>query len=135
MPDYRLAEVETKFADLIWDNEPINSGELVRLAEKALNWKKPTTYTMLRRLCARGIFKSENAVVTSLLKREAFFAGEGRAFIDNRFGGSVPAFIASLVGSARLSDTQADELIALIQAHKTGSPANSDSRGGKEGKS
>jgi predicted transcriptional regulator len=122
MVDYRLAEIESRFADLIWDNEPINSTELVRLAGDALSWKKSTTYTMLRRLCARGIFKNEDAVVTSLIGREAFFAGEGRVFIENRFGGSLPAFITSFIGNAPLTEKQADELIGLIRAHKEGKP-------------
>jgi predicted transcriptional regulator len=120
MAEYRLAEIESKFADIIWDNEPINSSELVRLAEEALNWKKSTTYTMLKRLCARGLFKNENATVASLVSREEFFAGQSRRYIEDAFGGSLPKFIASFIGGKKLTDKQAEELARLINNHKEG---------------
>jgi len=120
MIDYRLAEMESKFADLIWKNEPISSPELVRLSEEVMKWKKSTTYTILKRLCDRGIFKNEGAVVTSAISREDFFAGQSRRFVEDTFGGSLPRFLASFIGGKKLSDKQAEELMRLINEHKEG---------------
>ena len=118
MIDYRLAETEFKFADLIWENEPINSTELVRLSEEVMKWKKSTTYTMLKRLCDRGIFKNVDAVVSAVVSREEFIAGLSRHYVENTFGGSLPRFLASFIGGKKLSDKQAEELVRLINEHK-----------------
>jgi predicted transcriptional regulator len=118
MEDYKLGEQETKFANLIWDNAPISSPELVKLAAGAMNWKKSTTYTMLRRLCERQIFKNENAVVTVLMSRDEFYAGQSRKYVEDAFGGSLPRFITSFIGGKGLSDKQADELVRLINEQK-----------------
>jgi predicted transcriptional regulator len=118
MIDYRLAETESRFADLIWEYEPINSTELVRLSEEVMQWKKSTTYTILKRLCDRGIFKNEGAVVTSALSRDEFYAGQSRRYIEDTFGGSLPRFLTSFIGGKRLSNKQAEELVRLINEHK-----------------
>ena len=118
MADYRLAEMESRFADLIWENEPIGSSELVRLSAEVMNWKKSTTYTILKRLCDRGIFRNESAVVSSVISRDEFFAGQSRRFIEDTFGGSLPRFLASFIGGKKLSDKQAEELVSLINGHK-----------------
>ncbi|MCL2164825.1 MAG: BlaI/MecI/CopY family transcriptional regulator [Oscillospiraceae bacterium] len=120
MEQYKLGEQEAKFAKLIWNNAPINSSNLVSLAADALNWKKSTTYTMLRRLCERRIFKNENAVVTALMSREEFYAGQSRKYVEDTFGGSLPRFIASFIGGSGLSEKQADDLVSLINEHKEG---------------
>ncbi len=120
MADYRLAEAEAKFADIIWQNEPINSTALVKLCETAMNWQKSTTYTILRRLCARGLFRCEGATVTALITREEYFAHQSRRYVEDTFGGSLPKFITSFMGGQRLSDIQAMELIDLIRAHAPG---------------
>ena len=120
MEDYRLGEQETKFADLIWDSAPINSTNLVKLAADVMKWKKSTTYTMLRRLCERGIFKNDEATVTILMNRDEFYAGQSRKYIEDTFGGSLPRFITSFIGGKGLSDNQADELARLIKEHKGG---------------
>jgi len=117
MVDYRLAQTESKFADLIWDNAPINSGELVRLSEEVMKWKKSTTYTILKRLCDRGIFKNEDAVVSAVISREEFFVGQSRRFIEDTFGGSLPRFLTSFIGGKKLSDKQAEELMRLVNEH------------------
>ena len=80
MPEYRLGEIEARFAELIWANEPVASSELVKLAERELNWKKSTTYTVLRRLIQKGIFQNVNGTVTALLSREMFSAMRSRQF-------------------------------------------------------
>jgi len=118
--DYKLGEQETKFAGLIWDNAPINSTDLVKLAANVMKWKKSTTYTMLRRLCERGIFKNDEATVTVLMSREEFYAGQSRKYVEDTFGGSLPRFITSFIGGKGLSDKQADELVRLIEEHKGG---------------
>ena len=120
MEDFKLGEQETRFADLIWDNAPIRSPDLVDLAAEAMKWKKSTTYTMLRRLCQRGIFKNENAIVTVLASRDEFYAGQSRKYVEDTFGGSLPRFVASFIGGKGLSDKQADELVRLINDYKVG---------------
>jgi predicted transcriptional regulator len=116
--DYRLAEQEAKFAELIWDSEPVNSTELVKLAARVMKWKKSTTYTVLRRLCERGLFKNDDATVTALVSRDEFQAGRSRRYVEDAFGGSLPRFLAAFIGGGRLSDSQADELTRLINERK-----------------
>jgi len=126
MLDYALGEQETKFANLIWDNAPINSTELVKLAADVMTWKKSTTYTMLRRLCERGIFGNENATVYVIQTREAFYGGQSRKYVEDTFGGSLPKFLASFVGRKGLSDKQAEEILRIINEHEVSeSPADS----------
>jgi predicted transcriptional regulator len=120
MEDFKLGEQETRFADLIWDNAPIKSPDLVIIAAEVMQWKKSTTYTMLRRLCERGIFKNENATVAVVLTREQFYGGQSRKYVEDTFGGSLPRFITSFIGGKGLSDKQADELVRLINEHKEG---------------
>ena len=120
MIDRALGEQETKFANLIWDNAPINSTELVKLAADVMGWKKSTTYTMLRRLCDCGIFRNENATVSVVLTKDAFYGSRSRKYVEDTFGGSLPKFLASFIGSRGLSEKQADELVRLIHEHKKG---------------
>lgn len=114
MDDLKLGYVEAQFADLIWSHEPIPSGELVKLCEEALNWKKPTTYTVLRRLCARGIFRNENSVVTSLISREDFYAMQSHRFVEDTFNGSLPAFLAAFTKRKSLSPDEIAQIRAMI---------------------
>ena len=95
MSDMKLGSVESRFADIIWHNEPLTSGQLVQLCQQELNWKKPTTYTVLRKLCERGLFKNENGTVTSLISRENFQSLQSEQFVEETFKGSLPAFIAA----------------------------------------
>ena len=94
MEPYRLGEMEQKFADLIWEKEPVSSGELTRLCEKAFSWKRTTTYTMLKRLCLRGIFSNEQGMVRAQMTKEEFLAAQGEQFLDEHFDGSLPKFLA-----------------------------------------
>ena len=114
MNDLKLGAVETRFAQLVWDNEPLPSGTLVKICEKELNWKKPTTYTVLRKLCEKGIFKNENGVVSSLLSREDFRAMQGEQFVSETYGGSLPAFIAAFTARRGLSAEEVEEIQTLI---------------------
>ena len=118
MEELRLGAVEGQFADIIWQNEPIPSGELVRLCEQKLEWKKSTTYTMLKRLCERGIFKNENGVVSSVLTKEEFGAAQSEKIIEDTFEGSLPAFIAAFTSRKKLSADDVDEIQKMIDAIK-----------------
>jgi predicted transcriptional regulator len=115
---FKLAKTESKFADLIWDNEPIESPELVKIAEREMKWKKSTTYTVLKKLCEKGIFKNENALVTAVLKKDEFYANQSRKYVEETFGGSLPKFLAAFVGGGKLNAKQAEELKNLIDEHK-----------------
>ncbi|MBE6734898.1 MAG: BlaI/MecI/CopY family transcriptional regulator [Ruminococcaceae bacterium] len=117
MEDIRLGVVESKFADLIWEQEPIPSGELVKLCEKELSWKKPTTYTVLRKLCEKGIFKNENGVVYSLISRQEFYAMQSERFVEETFDGSLPAFVAAFTKRKQLSKQEVEELRRLIDTY------------------
>lgn len=95
MAEYKLGEIETIFADIIWDNEPVTSRRLTELAEERLNWKRTTTYTILKRLCDRELFRNKDGKVTSLVSREEFYARQSEIFVDETFHGSLPAFLAA----------------------------------------
>ena len=114
MAEYKLAEVESRFADLIWANEPLTSRRLAELAEEALSWKRTTTYTILKRLCDRGLFQNQSGQVTSLVSREEFYARQSERFVEDTFQGSLPAFLAAFGSRKRLSDGEIQELQALI---------------------
>lgn len=118
MESYKLAETEEKFAELIWQNEPIGSGVLVKLCEKEMNWKKSTTYTVLKKLCEKGIFQNENAVVSSLITKDEYYAKQSIRFVEDTFGGSLPKFLTAFISGKKLSKHQAEELKKLIDEHK-----------------
>lgn len=117
---YQLGEVEMKFADLIWNNEPIASGELVKLAADSLVWKKSTTYTVLRKLCEKGIFKNEDGCVTSLVSKEEYMAMQSERFVEETFSGSLPKFLAAFSKRKRLSEKEVLEIQQLIDSYKEG---------------
>ena len=120
MEELRLGAVESKFADIIWNNEPIPSGELVKLCNQKLEWKKSTTYTMLKRLCERGIFKNENGVVSSILTKEEFGAAQSERIIEDTFDGSLPAFIAAFASRKKLSEKDFEEIQKMIDEIREG---------------
>ena len=118
MADVRLGTVETRFADLIWENEPISSGELVKLCEQKLSWKKSTTYTVLRRLCERGIFLNRNGTVTSLISKDEFYAMQSERFVEETFEGSLPKFLTAFATRKKLSEKEIEELQRFIDERK-----------------
>lgn len=118
MEEIRLAEIESRFVELIWQKEPIGSGELVSLCEKELNWKKSTTYTVLRRLCQRGILQNQDAVVTSLIKKDEYMAIQSEQVLEDTFEGSLPRFVAAFMSRKKLSRKQIDEIQKLIDDYK-----------------
>lgn len=115
MKDYKLAEAEEKFADIIWANEPIPSPELVRICEKEMNWKKSTTYTVLKKLCQKGIFQNENALVSAKLSREEFYGMQSRKYVEDVFAGSLPRFLTTFCGGRKLSRKEIEEMKKFIE--------------------
>ena len=118
MTDFRRGAVETRFADLIWDNEPLSSGELVKLCEQELKWKKSTTYTILRRLCERGIFRNENGTVSSMMSKNEFNAVQSEKFVEETFDGSLPKFLAAFSMQKKLSEKEIEELQKFIDERR-----------------
>lgn len=116
MTDIRMGPAETQFAEIIWASEPIASGTLSKKAEEALNWKKTTSFTVLKRLCERGIFQNQNGIVTSLISREEFFARHSEQYVQETFGGSLPAFMAAFGTRRKLTDGEIDEMKKLIES-------------------
>ena len=110
MIEYKLGEVEMKFADIIWENEPLSSGLLVKFCEDKLQWKKSTTYTILRRVCERGLFKNEEGMVSSNVTKQEFLSNKTEQFIEETFHGSLPGFIAAFTSNRKLSDEEVEEL-------------------------
>ena len=116
MADYKLGEVESVFAHIIWNNEPLSSRRLAELAQERLNWKRTTTYTVLKRLCDRELFQNKDSIVTSLVSREEFYARQSEQFVEETFQGSLPAFLAAFGSRKKLSDAEIEELQKVIDA-------------------
>ena len=118
MKKVQLAEGELRFAELIWAREPLSSGDLVKLCADRFGWKKSTTYTVLKKLCERGIFRNENACISSLISRDEYFSMQSAQFVEDAFGGSLPGFLTAFMGRRKLSGNQAEELKQLIDSYK-----------------
>ena len=115
-----LTAAEEKLAVLIWRNAPLTSPDLVALAEREMDWKKSTTYTVLKKLCDKGVFKNENANVSVVLTHDEQIARQSRRYVEDTFGGSLPKFIASFIGGGKLTPEQAAEIKRLIEKHEAG---------------
>lgn len=115
MDDLHLGAVEARFADLIWKYEPLSSRALVALCGEELGWKKSTTYTVLKRLCDKGIFQNENGTVTSRMTKEEYAAAQSEKFVEDTFGGSLPAFLAAFAKRKKLSETELAEIQDMIR--------------------
>ena len=118
MPEQTMGAVERRFADLIWDNEPITAAELARLADRELGWKKTTAYTALKRLCDKGIFRNESGTVSPILSREEFQRRQSQKFLDDTCGGSLPAFIAAFTSRGGLSRADLDEIRKMLDEYE-----------------
>ena len=118
MADMELGEVQARFADLIWEHEPIASGELVRLCEKEFGWKKSTTYTVLKKLCEKGLFINDGGMVRALISRGEYCSRRSTQFVAEAFGGSLPAFIAAFTSGRKLSAAEADEIRRMIDEYE-----------------
>ncbi|NMA84005.1 MAG: BlaI/MecI/CopY family transcriptional regulator [Epulopiscium sp.] len=120
MKQYKLGEMEQRFADLIWEHEPVSSRTLTELCAEAFDWKRTTTYTMLKRLCERGLFQNQNSIVSALMSKSDFQAGQGEQFLKDTFDGSLPQFIAAFTRRNKLSEKEISEIQKLIDGHKEG---------------
>lgn len=117
MHDYQLGAVESRFADIIWENEPMTSAELARRSEALLQWKKSTTYTVLKRLCDKGIFQNDGGTVTSRLSRQEFYAMQSEKFVADAFDGSLPAFLAAFTSRKALTAEEVAQLRRMIDEY------------------
>ncbi|MBQ8732617.1 MAG: BlaI/MecI/CopY family transcriptional regulator [Oscillospiraceae bacterium] len=120
MSELQMGAVEARFADLIWDNEPIATTELVRRSEALLSWKKTTAYTVLKRLCGKGIFRTQDGQVTSLISREEFYARQSHRFVEDTFQGSLPAFLAAFTSQKPLTTEEVAQLRRMIDQYEEG---------------
>ena len=116
MAEIKLGIVEARFADIVWENEPLTTKELVALCEKELNWKRTTTYTVLKKLCERGIFKTENSIVTSLISKDEFYAIQSENFVAETFAGSLPAFIAAFSSRKKPTAKELEEIKKMLDS-------------------
>lgn len=116
MDDFRLGTVEAHFADIIWDNAPLSSGELVKLCADQLEWKKSTTYTVLKKLCERGLFQNNGGIVTVQISKQDYSARQSLKFVEEAFNGSLPAFIAAFAAGKRLSSQDLEDIRQMLDA-------------------
>ena len=114
MAELQLGIIESRFADMIWEHEPVTSTELVKLAEKEFSWKRTTTHTVIKRLCEKGLFENSKGTVTSLMSREQFYSRQSRQFVEDSFEGSLPAFIAAFTNGGSISREEAAAIRKMI---------------------
>jgi predicted transcriptional regulator len=120
MDEFKLGVVESRFADIIWTHAPLHSRDLVKLCEAELNWKKPTTYTVLRKLCERGIFRNEGGTVSAVISRQEFYSLQSQRFVEETFDGSLPAFLAAFTARRELSAQEVAEIRRMIDTYEEG---------------
>ena len=118
MKDIELGAVQERFADIVWEHEPIASGELVKICEKALKWKSPPTYTVLRKRCELGLLENNRGIVVSLVSREEFYSAKSEQIIEGSYQGSLPAFVASFISKKNISAEEADEIQRMIDSFR-----------------
>ncbi len=120
MAEIQLGVLEARFADMIWEHEPVTSSELVKLAENAFRWKRTTTHTVLKRLCDKGLFENNKGTVTCLISRSQFYSMQSRKFVEDTFEGSLPAFIAAFTKNSTLTAKEAEEIRRMIDQAEEG---------------
>lgn len=118
MADLQMGAIESRFADIIWQNEPISSAELAKRSEEELTWKKTTSFTVLKRLCNKGIFQNNKGMVTSLISREAFYSMQSEKFVEETFDGSLPAFLAAFTARKRLTPNEVAQLRRMVAEYE-----------------
>lgn len=116
MAQIKLGMVEARFADIVWANVPLTTKTLVTLCEKELNWKRTTTYTVLKKLCDRGIFETKDSVISALISKEEFHAIQSEQFVKENFQGSLPAFIAAFTARNGLSREELEQIRKLMDS-------------------
>ncbi|MBE6540884.1 MAG: BlaI/MecI/CopY family transcriptional regulator [Ruminococcaceae bacterium] len=116
MAEIKLGEIESRFAEIIWTNEPLSSSQLAKMAEAELGWKKSTTYTILKRLCDRGIFRNQNGTVSSLITKNEFYAMQSEKFVDESFDGSLPAFLTAFSMRKKYTDEEVEKMKQILDS-------------------
>ena len=134
MVDTNLGAVEARFADIIWQHEPIHSRELAKICGEELNWKRPTAYNVLRKLCEKGIFQNNQGIVSSRISRQDFYGMQGEQFVEEAFEGSLPAFVAAFTARKKLTDGEIRELMGIIQREEGKSARERADMARKEGR-
>lgn len=117
--EIELGEIQEQFAQIIWEHEPVTSGTLVRIAAEKLGWKKSTTYTVLRKLCEKGLFQNQDGVVTALVSKAQFNSAKSQKFVEDNFNGSLPSFIAAFTGRKKLSSKEINEIQHMIDSFRS----------------
>ena len=118
MNDYQMGVIESRFADIIWENEPISSTELSKRSETVLGWKKSTTYTVLKRLCDKGIFQNNKGTVTSVISRQEFYSVQSEKFVEEAFDGSLPAFLTAFTARKNLTPEEVEHLRRMVAEYE-----------------
>ena len=114
MKDMKLGAIETRFAEIIWMNEPLTTNQLIKLCVEKLEWKRTTTYTVLKKLCDKGIFRTEDSLVTAVISKQEFEGMQSEQFVEETFKGSLPAFLTAFNSRKKLSNADIDEIQKLI---------------------
>lgn len=112
--EIQLGVIEARYADMIWEHEPVTSSELVKMTAAEFNWKRTTAHNVLRRLIDKGLFQNEKGVVTSVISREDFYAKQSREYVETSFEGSLPAFVAAFTRNKKLTQEEADAIRQMI---------------------
>ena len=120
MNDYQMGVIESRFADIIWKNEPISSTELSKRSEEIFSWKKSTTYTVLKRLCGKGIFQNNKGIVTSIISRQEFYSAQSEKFVEETFEGSLPAFLTAFTARKNLTPEEVEYLRRMVSEYEEG---------------
>lgn len=118
MDDYTLGVVESRFADIVWENAPLSTADLVRLCEQQLEWKRTTTYTVLKKLSERGLFCNEKGTVVVRMSKEEFYGRQSEAYVERSFQGSLPGFLAAFTSRRRLSEEEILKLRQIIEENR-----------------
>lgn len=120
MADLQMGAVESRFADIIWENEPLSSSELAKKSEAELKWKKTTSYTVLKRLCDKGIFQNNKGTVTSVISRAEFYSMQSEKFVEETFNGSLPAFLTAFTARKDLTQEEVEQLRKIVAEYEEG---------------
>lgn len=115
MEEYSLGVIESRFADIVWTHAPLSTGELVKLCEKELGWKRTTTYTVLKKFIERGIFDNQNRQVVVLVSKKDFYARQSEQYVERSFGGSLPGFLAAFTSRKQLTEAEIAEIRRIIE--------------------
>ena len=116
----KVFESEYRFCLILWEHEPVRSRELVELCKEQLGWKPTTTYTVIKRLSERGVLKSENSIVSSLITQDEVQAAEIDELVEKKFGGSLPAFVAAFTKHKKITEEEIDEVHRMIDRFREG---------------